>query len=82
MPRSRSKRSTYIPPKPAKPKPSPRWVPVLGLGLIGLGIIVIILAYLAQGLFAEGGLIPIGNWALVAGFVMMAGGLLLLSQWR
>ena len=82
MPRSRSKRSTYIPPKPTKPKPSPRWVPVVGLGLIGLGIIVIILAYLAQGIFAADGLIPIGNWALVAGFVMMAGGLLLLSQWR
>jgi hypothetical protein len=57
-------------------------VPVLGLGLIGLGIIVIILAYLAAFIFAEEGPIPIGNWALVAGFVMMAGGLLLLSQWR
>jgi hypothetical protein len=55
---------------------------VVGLTLIGLGIVVIILAYLAQGLFAKDGLIPIGNWALAGGFVFMAGGLLLLSQWR
>ena len=76
MPRSKSKRSTYIPPKPAKPKPSPRWVPVTGLAVIALGVTVIIISYILPGL------IPGGNWALVAGFVMMAGGLLLLSQWR
>ena len=76
MPRSKSKRSSYTPPKPPKPKPSPRWVPIVGLAIIGLGVAVIILTYLAPGL------VPGGNWALVAGFVMMAGGLLLLSQWR
>lgn len=83
MPRSKSKRSTYTPPKPAKPKPSPRWVPVVGLGVIGLGVVLIILAYLATGLFnGPDAPIPIGNLTLVIGFVMMAAGLLLLSQWR
>ncbi len=76
MPRSKSKRSNYTPPKPPRPKPSPRWIPVTGLTVIALGVIVIILTYLAPGL------LPGGNWVLVAGFVMMAGGLLLLSRWR
>ncbi|MPZ72221.1 MAG: cell division protein CrgA [Nitriliruptorales bacterium] len=83
MPRSKSKRSTYTPPKPPKPNPSPPWLPVLGLGVIGLGVVLIILAYLASGLFnGDGAILPIGNWVLVVGFVMMAGGLLVLSQWR
>ena len=75
MPKSRSKRSTYIPPKPAKPKPSPRWVPVLGLGLIGLGTLLLILIYLIPG-------VPGGNINLIIGFVMMAAGLVTLSRWR
>lgn len=75
MPKSRSKRSTYIPPKPAKPKPSPRWVPWVGLGLILLGVAVILLTYLVPGF-------PGGNINLIVGFVLMAGGLLTLSQWR
>lgn len=75
MPKSRSKRSTYIPPKPAKPKPSPRWVPWVGLDLILLGVAVILLTYLVPGF-------PGGNINLIVGFVLMAGGLLTLSQWR
>lgn len=74
MPKSRSKRSTYIPPKPAKPKPSPRWVPILGAGLIAFGILEILLSYVID--------LPGGNWNLVAGFVFMAAGLGVLSQWR
>lgn len=75
MPKSRSKRSTYIPPKPAKPPPSPRWVPVLGLSLIGLGALLLLVIYLIPGL-------PGGNINLIVGFVMMAGGLVALSRWR
>ena len=77
MPRSKSKRSNYTPPKPPRPKPSPRWVPITGLAVIALGVVLIIATYLLPG-----GTIPGGNWVLVAGFVLMAGGLLLLSQWR
>ncbi len=74
MPKSRSKRSTYIPPKPPKPKPSPRWVPILGSALIALGILEILLNYVID--------LPGGNWNLIVGFVLMAGGLGALSQWR
>jgi hypothetical protein len=78
VPRSKSKRSSYTPPKPPNPKPSPRWLPYVGLGVIGLGVLLIILSYLTPDLFPAAA----RNWVLVAGFVMMAGGLLLLSQWR
>lgn len=75
MPKSRSKRSTYIPPKPPKPKPSPRWVPVSGISLITLGCLLLILVYMIPGF-------PGGNLNLIIGFFMMAGGLILLSRWR
>lgn len=75
MPKSRSKRSTYIPPKPPKPQPSPRWLAPLGAAIIGLGILLILLNYLVPGL-------PGGNWNLVGGFALMAVGLGVLSQWR
>ena len=76
MPKSKSKRKTYIPPKPPKPKPSPRWVPWLGLGLIVLGVLSIILNY------SIAGLLPTGVWTVVVGLVLMGGGLGVLSQWR
>lgn len=75
MPKSKSKRSTYTPPKPAKPPPSPRWVPMLGMSLIGLGSVLLIALYLIPG-------VPGGNLNLVIGFVLMAGGLVALSRWR
>lgn len=75
MPKSRSKRSSYTPPKPPKPKPSPRWLPVLALSLIGVGILWILVNYVVAAL-------PGGNLNLVFGFVLMAVGLGLLSQWR
>lgn len=75
MPKSKSKRSAYIPPKPPKPEPSPRWVPVLGLSLIGIGAVILIAMYLVPGL-------PGGNLNLIVGFIAMAGGLVTLSRWR
>jgi hypothetical protein len=75
VPKSRSKRSTYIPPKPPKPKPSPRWVAPLGVGLIGLGIVLILLNYVVASF-------PGGNVNIIIGFVLMAVGLGALSQWR
>jgi hypothetical protein len=74
VPKSRSKRSNYTPPKPPKPKPSPTWVPWLGLGLILLGVTLVILQYVVR--------LPGGNLNLVGGFVLMAAGLGVLSQWR
>ncbi|HUH07983.1 MAG TPA: cell division protein CrgA [Egibacteraceae bacterium] len=74
MPKSKSKRSSYIPPKPAKPKPSPRWLPGLGLGLIGLGVLLVLLNAIIA--------LPGGNWNLIVGFALMTSGLLTLAQWR
>lgn len=75
MPKSKSKRSTYIPPKPKKPPPSPPWVPWVGLGVILVGIVLILLNYVIPGF-------PGGNYNLVVGFVLMAAGLIVLSRWR
>jgi hypothetical protein len=75
VPKSRSKRSRYTPPKPPKPKPSPRWVPGLGLGLIIVGLLIVLAGYLIPGL-------PGGAYSLVLGFLLMAGGLIVLSTWR
>jgi hypothetical protein len=75
MPKSRSKRSTYVPPPKPKPKPSPRWVAPTGLALILLGLLVIVLNYVIPAF-------PGGNWNLLLGFALMAGGLMVLSQWR
>lgn len=74
MPKSKSKRSSYTPPKPPKPKPSPRWVPILGISLIGIGVLQVVVAYLVP--------LPGGNANIVMGFVLMAGGLIALSRWR
>jgi hypothetical protein len=74
VPKSRSKRSSYTPPKPARPKPSPKWVPYVGVGTITVGVLLVIASYVLP--------LPGGNLNLVLGFVLMAGGLITLSQWR
>lgn len=76
MPKSKSKRDSYIPPPKPKPPPSPVWVPILGTGLIALGIIVILINYIFPGF------LPGGNYWIIGGFVFMAVGLGILSQWR
>ena len=75
MPKSRSKRSNYTPPERPKPKPSPRWVPYVGLGLIGFGLLLVLVSYLVPNF-------PGGNINLVVGFAIMAVGLGTLSQYR
>lgn len=78
MPKSKSRRKSrsHSPgPTPPKPKPSPRWLPAVGLGLIGLGLLIVLLNYLIAGL-------PGGNMNLVLGFVLMTAGLVVLSRWR
>lgn len=75
LPKSKSKRSTYTPPPPAKPKASPRWVPILGITLIGLGALLVLQLYLIN-------MVPGGDANLFVGFGVMAAGLFTLSQWR
>lgn len=76
MPKSKSKRDSYVPPPTPKPPPSPRWVPIVGTALIALGVLVILINYVFPGV------LPGGNYWIFIGFFMMAGGLGFLSQWR
>ncbi len=61
--------SRYTPPVPISMKESPRWVPVLMFTLFIVGALVILLFYL--------GAVPGGrsNWYLLAGLVLILGGL-------
>ena len=84
MPVSKSKRSRYQPPPKAKPKASPRWIPVLVLVLIGLGVVDLVLYYLSgttgSGLF--GFINRYTTWPLLVGFGFIAAGFGLATQWR
>jgi hypothetical protein len=86
MPVSKSKRSRYQPPQKPKPKSSPRWIPVAVLVLIGLGVVDLILYYLAGTTGGSGGLFGFLNkwtvWPLISGFVFIAAGFGLATQWR
>jgi hypothetical protein len=76
MPRSKSKRSRYIPPPKPKPKPSPRWIPILMVVLLSVGVLDLILYYL--------GVLPGDNplWGLLLGFGFIAGGFFTGVFWR
>ncbi|MDQ4005052.1 MAG: cell division protein CrgA [Actinomycetota bacterium] len=78
MPKSKSKRSRYQPPPKKKPKPSPRWFGILVLAILGLGVLTIVLNYLA--------LIPwepqARNLYLWSGLGAIAVGFGLATQWR
>ena len=79
MPKSKSKRSRYQPPPKPKPKPSPRWLGVLILSLMAIGVAMIVLNYL--------GLIPgtggvATNMYLWIGLGVIAVGFMAATQWR
>ena len=73
--RKKSKRDTYVPPKPKTPDPSPRWLAPVAIGAIGLGLLLVIISYLIPG-------IPGGNINIFVGFGLAAVGLVLLTRWR
>ena len=76
MPVSKSKRQRYTPPPKPKPKPSPKWVPILMVSLLGVGVLDLVLYYLA--------LLPSGSplWGLLSGFGLIAGGFFTGIFWR
>lgn len=76
MPVSKSKRRRYTPPPRPKPKPSPRWVPVAMLALLILGVIDLVLYYLA--LFPG----EPATWQLLLGFGFIASGFVFGVFWR
>jgi hypothetical protein len=60
-------------------KPSPRWVPVLMFALWGLGLLVIVLNYMAVLPGSDDG----GNgWYLVAGLMSILGGIVAATQYH
>lgn len=65
--------SRYTPPVPKSVKESPPWVPVLMLGLLVVGGVVIMLRYLV---FTD------SNWPTVVGLVCILGGLYTATKWR
>lgn len=75
MPVSRSKRRRYHPPSKPKPPPSPRWVPVVILTLLIIGVLVILLNYF-------GTFWTTSNLWLWVGFGFIASGLMVSTQYR
>jgi len=69
--------SRYTPPVPRSMKVSPPWVPVVMFALLGLGIVVILLNYIAI-------LLPgaTSNWYLVVGLVAILGGIIAATQYH
>jgi hypothetical protein len=89
------KKKVYTPPAELRPqqtaatkRPSPVWLPVTAVSLIGLGIGWLVVYYLTSG-FADVADLPvfetlykIGYWNLAIGFGCMVASLALLSKWR
>ena len=88
MPKSSvRKKKVYTPPSDVRPqttvatsaKPSPMWLPVLGVSLIVLGIAWLVVFYLSSGSW------PVeswGYWNLAVGFGAMVAALGVFSKWR
>lgn len=73
--RKKSKRDTYVPPEAKKPAPAPSWLAPTAVGLIGVGLFLVIITYLIDGM-------PGGNINIFAGFGMAGVGLVMLTRWR
>jgi cell division protein CrgA len=69
--------SRYTPPVPRAVKMSPRWVPYLMFGLLGVGIIIILLNYI--DLVLPG---ATNNWYLLVGLLSILGGIVAATQYR
>lgn len=67
----------YTPPVPKSQKTSPRWLPVVILGLILLGVVFIFLHYVDKVLPGAS-----SNWWLLAGLMSILGGILAATQYR
>jgi hypothetical protein len=81
VPESRSrKKPAYVPP-PGKsgPKPNPRWLVPVMLGLMLLGLVWIVTTYLTQSQYPIPG---IGQWNLAIGFVLIISGFSLTTRWH
>ena len=89
MPKSRvRKKNVYTPPSDVLPSaatrekrkgPSPTWYPIVMVTLMVIGLIYIVMNYLApNALFFP----SLGNWNFAVGFGLMVGGLVMAVRWR
>lgn len=78
------KRPTRNAPPPRNPEPSPGWVPVVGTGLLVLGLVIILAGYLVTPLqeLTSGWPVLQQNWPLAIGFTCLIAGFGFLTQWR
>lgn len=67
----------YTPPNPRDHRVSPRWVPVVMLALVVIGVLVIFLHYVDVLLPGAS-----SNWWLLAGLVFILGGIVTATQYR
>ncbi|MBA2283416.1 MAG: cell division protein CrgA [Acidimicrobiia bacterium] len=72
----------YTPPIPREMKVSPTWVPVLMGVFLALGVLVIILNYVA--LLPTWGILPddTSNMWLLVGLAFILGGIVVATQWH
>lgn len=82
MPKSRTRSKTVYtpPPRATRSKVGPRWIPVAMLVCLLLGLAWIAVFYVTGGTLP--GQSKLGDWNLVAGFVVIIGGLGLATKWR
>ncbi|MGI8870402.1 MAG: cell division protein CrgA [Mycobacteriales bacterium] len=91
MPKSRVRKKTpYTPPTDVMPTarmaekraatPSPTWYPIVMVGLLLLGLIYIVVNYLAPDSLP--GMRDLGNWNFAVGFGLLIGGLLMAVRWK
>jgi ABC-type Fe3+ transport system permease subunit len=67
----------YTPPVPKSAKTSPRWLPVVILALIALGVLVIFFHYVAMVVPGAS-----SNWWLLGGLMFILGGIVAATQYR
>lgn len=77
--KKRQKNNHKAPRDVAKPKSeNPSWLVPTAVTLLVLGPAWIVTYYIARGNYP----LPIGNWNLVAGFVFLAGSMVLFTRWK
>ncbi len=76
-------RPRHVNPPPKNPEPSPTWLPVTGVSLLGVGVLIILLGYLPAVQEITRDLPGLqSNWTLVSGFALLIAGFMLLTRWR
>lgn len=90
MPKSRvRKKAAYTPPPDVRPSavaqqkrktPSPTWYPIVMVALLVLGLVYIVVNYLASQSIP--GMRELGNWNFLVGFGLLVAGLVMAVRWR